>query len=180
VYQLFDPNQVAAIPSLHAAYPTLLLLFACRFFGARALVLTPYVLGVWVAVIYMGEHYVFDVVMGALYGVAAFFLTDCVLLRLRRAQPATSRAAPARRARCAPVALLVAMSGVCEARGLAKAVPTLGRLPAPGPVVRLAAFPADGPGRPAPSRPSARAGRCRGRDRPERQAKRLGLLKRSG
>ncbi len=95
VYQLFDPNQVAAIPSLHAAYPMLLLLFAVRFFGARALVLTPYVLGVWVAVIYMGEHYVFDVVMGAVYSVAAFLLTDYVLPRLRRSQPEASQAAAA-------------------------------------------------------------------------------------
>jgi PAP2 superfamily len=86
VYQLFDPNQVAAIPSLHAAYPLLLLLFACRFFGARALVLAPYVAGVWVAVIYMGEHYVFDVAVGALYSVAAFLLTDHVVPWLRRGQ----------------------------------------------------------------------------------------------
>jgi PAP2 superfamily len=94
VYQLFDPNQVAAIPSLHAAYPLLLLLFACRFFGRRALVLAPYVVGVWLAVIYMGEHYVFDVAVGALYSVAAFVLTDHVLLRLRRTRrPAESAAA---------------------------------------------------------------------------------------
>lgn len=86
VYQLFDPNQVAAIPSLHAAYPLLLLLFAWRFFGTRALVLAPYVVGVWVAVIYMGEHYVFDVAVGALYSIAAFVLTDYVVPRLRRAQ----------------------------------------------------------------------------------------------
>jgi hypothetical protein len=94
VYQLFDPNQVAAIPSLHAAYPLLLLLFACRFFGRRALVLAPYVVGVWLAVIYMGEHYVFDVAVGALYSVAAFVLTEHVLLRLRRTRrPAESAAA---------------------------------------------------------------------------------------
>jgi hypothetical protein len=94
VYQLFDPNQVAAIPSLHAAYPLLLFLFAWRFFGLRALVLAPYVLGVWLAVIYMGEHYVFDVGVGALYSVTAFVLTDHVLLRLRRTRlPAESRAA---------------------------------------------------------------------------------------
>ena len=95
VYRLFDPNQVAAIPSLHAAYPLLLLLFACRFFGPRALVLAPYVLGVWVAVIYMGEHYVFDVVAGAMYSAAAFVLTDHVLVRLRRGRRTAESAAPA-------------------------------------------------------------------------------------
>ena len=95
VYQLFDPNQVAAIPSLHAAYPLLLLLFACRFFGRRALVLAPYVLGVWLAVIYMGEHYVFDVVAGACYSVTAFVLTDFALPRLRRGERAAGTAAAA-------------------------------------------------------------------------------------
>ncbi|HYW22635.1 MAG TPA: phosphatase PAP2 family protein [Terriglobales bacterium] len=95
VYQLFDPNQVAAIPSLHAAYPLLLVLFACRFFGARALLLAPYVLGVWVAVVYMGEHYIFDVAVGAVYSVAAFVMTDHVLLRLRRGRRTIESPAPA-------------------------------------------------------------------------------------
>jgi hypothetical protein len=95
VYQLFDPNQVAAIPSLHAAYPLLILLFAWRFFGLRALLLAPYVVGVWLAVIYMGEHYVFDVAVGALYSVAAFLVTEFGLPRLRRSQETSSRAAAA-------------------------------------------------------------------------------------
>ena len=39
----------------------------------------------WLAFgLYMGEHYVFDVVVGAVYSVEAFVLTDHVLLRLRR------------------------------------------------------------------------------------------------
>jgi hypothetical protein len=94
VYQLFDPNQVAAIPSLHAAYPLLLLLFAWRFFGLRALLLAPYVAGVWLAVVYMGEHYVFDVIVGAAYSVAAFLFTEHLLpLLRRRAAPAGAHAA---------------------------------------------------------------------------------------
>ena len=83
VYQLFDPNQVAAIPSLHAAYPMLILLFAVRFFGMRGLVVAPYVAGVWLAVVYMGEHYVFDVAAGALYSVAAFLVVEHLVPRLR-------------------------------------------------------------------------------------------------
>jgi hypothetical protein len=94
VYQMFDPNPVAAIPSLHAAYPLLLLLFAVRFFGVRALLLAPYVAGVWLAVVYMGEHYVFDVLVGAAYAVSAFVLTELVLRRLRR-QPAPQTQAAA-------------------------------------------------------------------------------------
>jgi hypothetical protein len=83
VYQLIDPNQVAAIPSLHAAYPFLIFLFAWRFFGRKALLLAPYVLGVWLAVVYMGEHYVFDVAVGAVYAALAMFFTEFVLVRIR-------------------------------------------------------------------------------------------------
>jgi hypothetical protein len=95
VYQVFDPNQVAAIPSLHAAYPLLILLFAWRFFGVRGLVVAPYVAGVWLAVIYMGEHYVFDVAAGALYGVAAFVVMEYALPRLRHGLQMRAHPAPA-------------------------------------------------------------------------------------
>jgi PAP2 superfamily len=90
VYQLFDPNQVAAVPSLHAAYPFLILLFAWRIFRARALLLAPYVAGVWLAIVYMGEHYVFDIAVGALYSLAAFVVVEHLvpgLLPGARAEP---------------------------------------------------------------------------------------------
>ena len=75
IYQVFDPNPVAAIPSLHAAYPMLMLLFALRYFGRRGLLVLPYVLWVWLSVIYMGEHYVSDVLIGAAYALGAYLLS---------------------------------------------------------------------------------------------------------
>jgi PAP2 superfamily protein len=72
VYRTLDPNPIAAIPSLHAAYPFLVLLFAVKFFRWRGLVVLPYVAAVWLAVIYLGEHYATDVIIGAAYAVAAF------------------------------------------------------------------------------------------------------------
>jgi membrane-associated phospholipid phosphatase len=60
-------NDVAALPSLHAAYPVLLLLF---FWGAGARVragLGAYALAMAFTLVYMGEHYVSDVVVGWLY-----------------------------------------------------------------------------------------------------------------
>ena len=96
VYQLFDPNQVAAVPSLHAAYPFLIFLFAFRFFRARAFLALPYVLGVWVAIIYMGEHYVFDIAVGAIYSVAAFVVVEHVVPRLRPGTAAGGEREPAR------------------------------------------------------------------------------------
>ncbi len=64
-------NQVAAVPSMHAATS----LFICLFFwrGARPwlrAVMVTYVLAMAVTLVYSGEHYVFDVVVGWLYAVA--------------------------------------------------------------------------------------------------------------
>ena len=64
-------NQVAAVPSMHAATS----LFICLFFwrGARPwlrVLMVVYVLAMALTLIYSGEHYVFDVVVGWLYAVA--------------------------------------------------------------------------------------------------------------
>jgi len=74
IYQSFDPNQVAAIPSLHAAYPTMVLLFAWDFFGFKASFFLLYVLGACFSLVYLGEHYVIDILIGIGYAVAFFFL----------------------------------------------------------------------------------------------------------
>ena len=66
-------NEVAAIPSLHAAYTLLVVLF---FWGmarpwARALLLL-YPLAMGFTLVYTGEHYVFDVVLGWAYAVGVY------------------------------------------------------------------------------------------------------------
>jgi hypothetical protein len=73
IYHGLDPNAVAAIPSLHAAYPLLVTLFAVRTFGRRALPLMAYVLAAWLAAVYLGEHYVIDLLIGAAYAFVAFW-----------------------------------------------------------------------------------------------------------
>lgn len=65
-------NDVAALPSLHAAYPVLLLLF---FWGAGRWVrlgLAGYVLAMGFALVYGGEHYVSDIVVGWAYAAGTF------------------------------------------------------------------------------------------------------------
>ena len=84
IYRQLNPNAVAAIPSLHAAYPFLVLLFALRFFGRRGIVVGLYVLAAWLAVIYLGEHYAIDVILGALYAGVAFVLGPKVLTPIER------------------------------------------------------------------------------------------------
>lgn len=74
LYQIFRGDEVAAVPSLHAAYPLMILLFALKKFKSFGLLMVPYVIGVWFAVIYLGEHYFIDVLLGAVYAFVAYTL----------------------------------------------------------------------------------------------------------
>jgi PAP2 superfamily len=82
-------NPVAAIPSLHAAYPLLLLLFFWRTAGRWRLALVAYVLAMSFTLVYTGEHYVIDVLLGWLYAVVAYVggmrIADWWALRRARA-----------------------------------------------------------------------------------------------
>ncbi len=74
-YAMYDisPNDVAAFPSLHAAYPTLAFLFARRAFGRIGWLMIGYAACVWFAVIYLGDHYLIDVLGGIGYALAAYW-----------------------------------------------------------------------------------------------------------
>lgn len=74
VYARLSPNPVAAVPSLHAAYPTLMTLFVGRAFGWRRTAwLWIYPGSIWLGIVYLGEHYVVDAVLGALYAWFAYY-----------------------------------------------------------------------------------------------------------
>ena len=71
VYEI-NPNAVAAFPSLHAGYPFLAFLFARRAFGRPGWLMLLYAACVWLAVVYLADHYVVDVVGGIIYASAAY------------------------------------------------------------------------------------------------------------
>jgi hypothetical protein len=73
---VFDVNPIAAMPSLHAALPALCALLALRIFGAAGAVVLLYAIGVWTAVMYLGEHYLIDVIAGIALALAAFVAVD--------------------------------------------------------------------------------------------------------
>jgi membrane-associated phospholipid phosphatase len=76
LYSKFSPNDVAAVPSLHAAYPTLTLLFSAKIFGWRRMWwLAIYPISLWIGVVYLGEHYVTDVLLGIGYAVVAYMVS---------------------------------------------------------------------------------------------------------
>jgi hypothetical protein len=68
----FD-NNIAAMPSLHAAYPMLLLLFFWkRARPAVRAILVGYVLAMAFTLVYTGEHFVLDEVVGWSYAIITF------------------------------------------------------------------------------------------------------------
>lgn len=69
-----EANPVAAIPSLHSAYPVLLMLFFWRSAARWRWLLPLYPLAMAVSLVYTGEHYVIDILLGWLYAVVVYFV----------------------------------------------------------------------------------------------------------
>jgi len=77
----FD-NNIAAMPSLHAAYPILICLFFWK--GAKPwlrVILVAYPLAMCFALVYGGEHFVIDEIFGALYATVTFVVGSRLLDR---------------------------------------------------------------------------------------------------
>ena len=80
VYAKMNPNPVAAVPSLHSAYPMLAAMFVTALYQSRwRWLIWIYPLSIWFGVVYMGEHYVIDVMLGAAYAAAAYYFTPKVI-----------------------------------------------------------------------------------------------------
>jgi len=82
VYNHIAANPVAAIPSLHAAWATLFLIFVWKLYGRRwGLLAAIYPFLIFFGTIYEGEHYGFDVILGVAYGVAGYLITPWLISR---------------------------------------------------------------------------------------------------
>lgn len=111
--QRFAVNPIAAMPSLHAGIAALLAMVAVRHFGRRGIPVVIYALLVFVAIGYLGEHYLVDI----LAGVALAAIVDHVVyrsrlssLRLRLLEPkADSSLSPLAQS----VAVAALLAGIC-------------------------------------------------------------------
>ncbi len=83
IYHNFNPNPVAAMPSMHAAYPVLIFLFALSFFKQKGWWFLLYVLAVFFAMVYLGEHYVIDEIVGAIYAIIFFIVAKIASSRVK-------------------------------------------------------------------------------------------------
>lgn len=89
-----SPDPVAAFPSLHAAYPWLVLLFLVKFFGRRGWLFLVYNLLVWFSIVYLAQHWVVDILGGIVWATASFFIVGALWTRLHERAPLPRRALP--------------------------------------------------------------------------------------
>ena len=85
VYNKISPNPVAAVPSLHAAYSMLFVLFMMFYYKSKWRHLAwMYPILIWVGTTYMGEHYVIDIVIGIIYAILGYLATPYVVLYMQK------------------------------------------------------------------------------------------------
>ncbi|MEW6736850.1 MAG: phosphatase PAP2 family protein [Acidobacteriota bacterium] len=75
------PMWFGAVPSLHGAYPVLLFLLAQRRRGWLTLiVIGVYAAAMWGATVVLNQHYIVDLVIGAVFAFVAYWLTEKIKL----------------------------------------------------------------------------------------------------
>jgi len=84
IFDFVQSNPFAAFPSLHSTYPWLISLFALKIGRKKALPILVFPVGVWFSAVYLGEHYVIDVIGGIVYATCAFLFVESVLPLIMR------------------------------------------------------------------------------------------------
>jgi membrane-associated phospholipid phosphatase len=93
IYDFIEPNQFAAFPSLHSAFPWLISLYALKIGKAKALPILIFPFGVWFSAVYLGEHYIVDVLGGIAYATLAFLVSEKLIpyIQFKYSQKRTSK-----------------------------------------------------------------------------------------
>jgi membrane-associated phospholipid phosphatase len=81
LYSHHDYNLYAAFPSLHAGFPVVAAAAAWQRSRVVGALLWVWAAVVWIAVVYLGEHYVSDVVGGIAYAATAIVIVKAVTAR---------------------------------------------------------------------------------------------------
>lgn len=75
LWDSFNANHFAAIPSLHGAYPIVVSFFAWKKFRRQLPLLIFYPVATWFSAVYLNHHYVVDLLIGVLYIFVAYHVT---------------------------------------------------------------------------------------------------------
>jgi membrane-associated phospholipid phosphatase len=73
-YTSLNPNPVAAFPSLHAAFPFLGFLALRPVYPRASWLAFAWCVAVWFSVVFLGEHYVVDVIGGVVLAVLSWLV----------------------------------------------------------------------------------------------------------
>ncbi len=82
VWDSFNPNHFAAVPSLHGAYPVTSAIFLYHKFHRYPVALILYCAAAWASAVYLNQHYLIDLIIGAGYVVVAYFFVNKILYPL--------------------------------------------------------------------------------------------------
>ena len=74
LWDSFNANHFAAIPSLHGAYPIVVSFFVFKKFRKHGYWLMLYPAATWFSAVYLNQHYVVDLLIAVLYIIVAYFL----------------------------------------------------------------------------------------------------------
>ncbi|MGP8124412.1 MAG: phosphatase PAP2 family protein [Nitrososphaerales archaeon] len=88
-----ESDMVAAFPSLHAAYATLFSIFMFKLGRKYGLASLPIAAGVYFSIIYLGQHYLVDLLGGIAYAGISTYAVEKVLTRRQRPRFQSSSAA---------------------------------------------------------------------------------------
>jgi len=72
IWDTFNANLFAAIPSLHGAYPCVIAFFGMKKFKKKRALWLLYPIGTWFSAVYLGEHYIIDLIIGLIYFIIAY------------------------------------------------------------------------------------------------------------
>lgn len=79
-----NSNVFAAVPSLHCAYPIIVLYYGIKNkIGHYNWLLGIFMVGIWFSAVYSGHHYIIDVILGIVCAVIGLMIYEYTLLNLR-------------------------------------------------------------------------------------------------
>jgi membrane-associated phospholipid phosphatase len=84
VMNLIEADKFAAFPSLHSAFAIIFLFYMRRRGRLHGLVALPITAGILFSTIYLGQHYLIDMIGGAVYSLSACLLVDWFIKRSER------------------------------------------------------------------------------------------------
>jgi membrane-associated phospholipid phosphatase len=79
-YNWLNPDAAAAFPSLHAAYPLLAALALWPVTRRGAALAFTWCAAVWFSVVYLGQHYVTDILGGIVFAVVTWLIMTKILV----------------------------------------------------------------------------------------------------